>query len=269
MFVTDDFAFVHIPKTGGTFVRQCLMSLLERGPIDRLAHGIRRSKRLPKYMRVRLPFYPYRYWEVGSQHSFLRHLPPQYRRLVKLSCKRSPLSLYRSHYTFGWWASNPSKMFIDEASRNATLNDNLTFEDFVKYFDEYGNWSNHQLNKHRVGNLSAEFIFAFTEEHQRADVFNAYPNVDEMVAVFRDVTTNVKFLSCEWLSTELADFLRERGLPADDCNWVAEQRPINMSKTRRVVTIEAATESYIREREQFLFRLFPEYDRAPCLNGES
>lgn len=80
MIVTDDFVFVHMSKTGGRFVAMALRRALTPKRVDGLLHRLaagpkplRRGRR--PGIRLPLPFYPYKYREVGGQHSYVRHIP--------------------------------------------------------------------------------------------------------------------------------------------------------------------------------------------------
>jgi len=107
MIVTKKFIFIHVPKTGGTFVREKLKLI---------------SRRYPDFFVEEL---------IELKHSGVSKIPPQYSNLPILSCIRDPKSHLISRFNFQWWVRNADKRFNVELSKAKYPNfPNLDIEDF-------------------------------------------------------------------------------------------------------------------------------------------
>jgi hypothetical protein len=102
MLINSKFVFVHMPKTGGTFVTT-VMWTLHPPPITTWQRWLRtRARRL-----LGLPgahARSYGLLEVREpQHGTCHEIPAEAAHLPIVSCVRNPFDWYVSHYEFGWW----------------------------------------------------------------------------------------------------------------------------------------------------------------------
>lgn len=122
MILTDDFVFIHQPKTGGTFVTESLSRLYE--PVTKrgmVKHWLGRGRRVgKKQMRIIL------------KHGTCREIPVGYRRKPILATIRNPYDRFVSQYEFAWWRTHPEELGDVKILRQRYPHyPGLTFEDFI------------------------------------------------------------------------------------------------------------------------------------------
>ncbi len=78
MLICDRFVYIHMPKTGGTFVRHALTKLLAKCDIA---------------------FFD----DQDNKHAGVERIPDRYRHLPVLATIRNPFDHLVSLYEFGWW----------------------------------------------------------------------------------------------------------------------------------------------------------------------
>jgi hypothetical protein len=98
MIFTDKFVYVHMPKTGGTFVTNTLFRLY-RGTwegVELLDQEDWLSYDHPRYGNIT-------FWMSGKKHAPCRGIPEAHRSKPVLSTVRNPYDWFVSKYEFGWW----------------------------------------------------------------------------------------------------------------------------------------------------------------------
>lgn len=208
MLIADDFIFIHLPKTGGTFVTHTLRSLLLPSRVSQKIHSARRA------WGLKLPGYPYRYVEQ-PKHSMRRHIRPEHADRTVLTCVRNPLDLYVSHFKFGWWRENRDRWFSDTAAVEAGFGpiDDLDFNGFVRATQQFSSWrvrkQESDPDQNVPGRMSLEWIHYFCKSPDT--IFAAYPDMDAVADQVRKQLTGVRVLRMENLNDDLADFLSDHG----------------------------------------------------------
>lgn len=233
-------------------MRTALRKALTSNRFDLALHRLAFAKNWNSHLRFRLPGYPYKYQEFGSQHGFWKGVPDNLRKLKLVSPIRDPVDWAFSHYKFG--VTSKSLVESKHVSQDAVSD----FDDFLEAWDKSGNYTNHAQNEGRVGNLSAEFICCFLDIEDRPKVFEQYPNIDLMCEVMRSLMPDVHFLRNERLNDELAAFLQKMGYPSLIYDAVKSQERVNVSR-RTAGEITNCAREFIGKREAFLYRMFPEY----------
>jgi hypothetical protein len=108
MVITDDFVYLHMPKTGGTFVEAALNRLYSppRGLRGRVGLARRRAVYIDTSRKRDRR-------KIGGrdQHQTLRELPAEYRDRPVAFTVRNPFDHWVSYYEFGWWRTNPGDTF--------------------------------------------------------------------------------------------------------------------------------------------------------------
>ena len=97
MIITDRFTFVHVPKTGGTFVSSVLFRLYHVR-WTWVTHLISSMKRNLVYKRDYGTFI-----YNNNKHGTCAEIPPEHLHKPVLMVIRNPYDLYVSQYEFGWW----------------------------------------------------------------------------------------------------------------------------------------------------------------------
>ena len=254
MILTDRFVFIHLPKTGGTFVTSVLERLLKPPPAR---SWFERSLR-------RLRGRPYR---DRMKHGTCNDVPDSHRGLPLVACIRSPYERYASGYDFGWWRDRPPRWADMEAVRRE-------FPRFPEVsFGEYVEIACRHFPRLRGAALPPEerpgfFTEVFVRTFFR-DPAAAWQRIDDAYLAAKGWTADmhpVRFLRTESLNRDLHAFLLEQGFPPDRVAFVLEEAPILPGGAARPRT-RPWREYYtpelmarVRRRDRLLFAMFPEYD---------
>ena len=268
MLIADEFTFVHLPKTGGTFVTRLLKETLVPSAVLRGLHEVRRKYGLA------IPGVRYRYREL-DKHLFVRRMPADARDRPLVTSVRNPLDLYVSQFKFGWWRENPDKWFAAPAAAIADHGpvDDWTFETFVRGTLDHSHWATkYPVSPDAPGRFAAEWAHFFCP--RPAEVFSS-GDVGEQLAALTAQMPPVRYLHQETLNDDLADFLVDLGVDADRVAEVRSHAPILPGARRRPhgegwpKHYTPELESLVRDREKLLFALLPEYaDEAQELTAE-
>ncbi len=263
MMAFDLFVFVHLAKTGGTFVEHVLKSLHCPSKLGQKIHSMRRR------VGIKIPLYPYKYQEY-RKHSLCKAISPEHQHKVIMACIRNPYDLYISHYKFGWWRQHPEQYFVQDTEmyrRCLDAPDQVTFGDWVQGINQDGNWVHTRratLPGVEVGFAASEFASYFSRD---PNLVLGQPTEPEMAAAFERTKYNVTFLRMESLNESLYRFLVEVGYPGPQVGFIRTMGKIYPGKQTRsssdsvqhVYTPEL--KALIRQKERLLFAIFPEYDR--------
>lgn len=262
MMVFDNFVFVHLPKTGGTFVEQVLKTLHCPSWIGQKIHGMQRR------LGITIPFYPYKYRE-HRKHAECRFIPQKDQGKVIVSCVRNPYDLYISHYKFGWWKKHPQEFYASgsEIYKRSILEPaKVTFADWVHGMCDHGIWVMDRRTSCPgvdVGFAASEFAAYFCKE---SDLVLSQPTEAQMATEFERSKYNVQFLRMETLNEQLYQFLRERGYPEERVAFIRTKDKIFPGRQTRSASDSAdkfftpELKALVRQKERLLFALFPEYD---------
>jgi hypothetical protein len=259
MFVAPEFVFVHLSKTGGTFAEETLREVLCPSAIGRKVH------RLKTRHSIRIPFWKYRYDEIGDQHALCNDIPPDQRDKTILSCIRNPFGLYVSEYTFGWWKKFPPLWFHDAAAVESAYPSwrDFNFEEFLSVSNAQAAWTHKGITKYPaskgLGWYTHKFIYYYCRDHDY--VFEAAANPDLLAKRVRESMHSVHFIHTDRLNHELFEFLVSKDYPREAIEFIPGKDKINTSRSnhnhRAWYTDRLRRE--IEERDALLFRLFPEF----------
>ncbi|ACY18992.1 sulfotransferase family 2 domain-containing protein [Haliangium ochraceum] len=244
MIITDDFVFVHLPKTGGTFVTTVLKRLYGARATDIHKHG-------------------------GCDE-----IPPSHRDKPIVTCTRNPLDRYVSQYRFAWWRSYPELYCgLDAMQERFPRFPNLTFAEFVElanecfagyYRGEPSGYDNESLvGEDRLGWHTEQFIRFFCRDPK--DVFASLDTRALAEQSWREAMYPVTFLRAERLNQELYDYLLERGRTPEELAFVLETGKVYPAKGGRAVDdywegyYTPALARRVCRLERLLFDAFPDY----------
>ncbi len=262
MLFTDRFVYVHEPKTGGTFVTSVLFRLYGLR-WTRWAHA---RNALFGEVRRRHP----RYGALvhnSNKHGGCNEIPTPQRGKRILATVRNPFDLYVSQYEFGWWRRPEFMRFYEALPR--FRDDYPSFPDIS--FADYVELSNAALRPLSTdgdegpGLVTQQFIkFYFRDpraayERLRA---GAYARPEDAAGDMHDL----RFVRTDQLNRGLYDFLvAEYYDPADVSFVLGEGKILPRGRGRGEAQkwqqyYSPELRAWVREREDFLFRLFPEFD---------
>lgn len=250
MIVTDRLVFVHMPKTGGTFVRKVLEELygVAPAPRGRLARLLRRLR-----PRRRPPFHQLR------KHGACREIPPEAAHLPILGCVRNPLDRYVSQYTFGWWRTHPEE--FPGIAEHPSFPE-LTFTEFVELAMERFARHDHPRVDPSLGWHTVQLVEWYGLDPKRLLGSSAALTAERL----RDGLFPVTFLHTDRLNHDLLEALLELGFPADRLAFIRELPRIYPREGGRPPTegweayYTPALRRLVRHRERLLFELFPELE---------
>lgn len=273
MIITPEFVFVHIQKTGGTFVADVLRDMLCPNQRLRILYKLR-----SKY-GISLPFFNYRYREFLSkdqgQHAWCNEIPKEDRRKRIVSIIRNPYEYYVSAYTFGWWKTdlkgcleNESFNYFEDKDAAKQKYPNLLDADFPKFMAaswEFSRWTRNTVGRHPnakdLGMCTLRYIYFFCKDHSY--VFEAAHDPELLLKRVKEKHYDVHFLRQERLNQDLHAFLLSVGYHSSDIAFILEKGAVNVSRKRRDFWefYDESLKKKVRKADTLLFQLFPEYDQ--------
>jgi hypothetical protein len=254
MILTPRFVYIHLPKTGGTFVTSVLERIFKpprpRTFLGRLVRRVRGKR-----------------WIDTNKHGYCCEIPESHRGLPVAACVRNPFDRYVSQYEFGWWKEN-RQPWIDWESikRDYPSFPALSFAEFL----EVASARFHRLRGSPcppgdpMGFHSEQFVRYFFR-----DPAGTWPRVDDAYVAARAWEGDlhpVRFLRTEHLNADLHAFLLGLGLPPERIAFVLEEGRILPAGPRRAegrhwsAYYTPELRALVRRRERLLLSIFPEYD---------
>jgi hypothetical protein len=251
MLLTDDFVYIHQPKTGGTFVTRTL---------ERLYQGrARRGGFIDTH-----------------KHGTCSDVPEEYRGKPILTTVRNPYDRYVSQYRFAWWKRYPD-MYCGEDEMRAMFPHypELSFGEFLHLANtrfvgvhqrrDTGFHNQRFPEERRLGWHTEQFVRFYCRNPR--EVFRALD--EDMIAsgAYREHMVPVCFTFSERLNQGLHDFLLGIGFDPRDIEFIlgadkifpAEGGRASGDRWQDYYTPELA--GLVRTRERLLFHMFPEYDQ--------
>jgi hypothetical protein len=250
MILTNDFVYIHQPKTGGTFVTKVLERLY--GPQGKRGALLNTHK-----------------------HGACSEVPEAWRDKPLLTTLRNPYDRYVSQYRFAWWKRYPD-MYCGEEEMRAMFPHypELSFGDFLRLANtKFVNRYQRQETGFRNGNFPEERRLGWHTEQfvrfycrQPREVFSAIDEAYIAGGRCRQDMFPVRFTFSESLNGALHAFLREVGHAPEDIAFILDAAKIYPDEGGRepgdtwqsYYTPEL--KHFVRTRERLLFELFPQYD---------
>lgn len=258
MNITRNFVFVHIPKTGGTFVAQVLRDLYTPA-------WIRPVFWRKVYFRLTNTFLAQTGWPALhvelEKHTPCHAIPPRYAHLPIVSCMRNPFDWYVSNYRFQYWKRDPNHY---PGLKNDPRWPDLPFDDFMYLSNHIWTWTLNpglSVNPH-LGRLTTIFIQFFCRD---PECVLTEPGTPEQV--FEKVKNHlypVKFLETSRLNGDLMALLLDYGYSESQIAFIRTLPPISPPGARKPEDwwerfYSPALMNEVRARDAILFRLFPQY----------
>lgn len=280
MIITDRFVFVHLPKTGGTFVEGVLESIHRargdrvvecrwrkpsrlRGLVGQVGRKLGLGRTRPgtfiKLLHPRDGVY--------SHHGPVSRIPPEHAGKPVLSVLRNPYDWYVSQYEFKWWIKHPPAP--GQAARLKAVfpsYPDLTFGEFIRFSDQL------HVKKRAsffpladpLGRQTIEFVsFFFTDPARAAGLDEACL---EDRRYLRDLCPRLKPIFQEDLNRQLHEFLLGLDYRPEEVAFILDHAPVRPAGSTR--TASQKWEQYytpglkaeVRRRERLLFALYPQWD---------
>lgn len=262
MIITDQFVFLHLPKTGGTFVNEAILT----------AHGIDvvKARRWNSSYRWRarltgsLIDSP-RYGPLahsGTKHDFRKDVPEKHRGKTVLATIRNPFDRLVSAYEFRWWTREDKV-----ASFRARFDLDGEFPTFPDLdIHDYLRLQQRSLAYSTLGPATCMLVETLAADPPA--VLQALDDPSSQETPLRDCLSNVRFLHTESLNADLYGFLRQTGYREEDVEFLREKDrvvPEGPGAARKSRDWRSYYNPQLFERvrrlERHLLKLFPEYDQ--------
>lgn len=246
MIITPDFVFVHMPKTGGTFVSKLLQEI-----------------------------YGHEAKTVAHKHATCDEIPDWARQLPVVSIMRSPWQRYISQYHYAWWKTHPEAYCDPQRLHDAYSSyPDLSFAEFVEAANRFfvnshrhqdSGFVNQRLSQEEaMGWHTEQFIRFFCRQPQQA--FAAVDTQQLRSGYVTEFEYAVHFLFTETLNDDLCRLLEACGHPSALIAKVRHHEAILPDEAFEKRPERAIDEYYdealsrlLMRREQFLFQRFPQY----------
>jgi hypothetical protein len=246
MLICDRFVYIHMPKTGGTFVRHALTRLLAKCGIAFVD-------------------------DRDNKHAGVECIPDSYRHLPVLATIRSPFDHLVSLYEFGWWKNHAEDTFDENAiCQQFSYYPDISFEDYVRSTYDWSLLSRSYVNeevrvkfqKAAIGPMTLDYIRYFANSPTRLLSGIASLSTSELEESF----TGTTFLTTERLNDDLCDALASLGFDRHELDIVRALGKIVPAGSRRdsaggwVHYYSPELKQLVRDRERMLFRVFPDFN---------
>ena len=251
MIITDHFVFLHLPKTGGTFVSESLHRAFKtrRTWLNSLTSLFRFGHR---FQTIHGSFVHAHQW-----HGTRQEIPQDVRTLPILTCLRHPLARYVSIYEFGWWKRPEFRKGFQQGTSNfgQRYSDfpNLNFRDFLNLLHE----TRMPKGWREFSNPNSPGLHTWQSIRQltlNPNAWSQQPHCDpnELQQELRDI----HFLRTSSLNRDLYHYLLSCKLPEEDLNFILTKKRVLPHGKGQPLT--ASWESYYDED---LRRLMESKDR--------
>lgn len=258
MVITDRFVYLHIPKSGGTFVEEALSRLLTNGP--------------SLYIDTANPPHRGNYGNP-DQHERHCHVPLQYRNRPLLASVRNPYDHHVSLYEFGWWKSHPGDTF--DPRRIVQAYPHFPELSFTEYLEAANDWDLSEpsyapasgfgpLKAAGIGPLTFDFI-----RYLAPDPDAVYDALGQSGALLdASWLPPASFLPTHRLNHALYEFLLGQGYEPARLEFILGMAKVFPGGSKRSAAMawpsyyDERSKALVRHRERFLFELFPEFDDA-------
>ena len=258
MVITDKFVYIHMAKTGGTFVEWVLAKLLAKTSRVYIDTATEEGKRqLPQL------FY----------HSGMRRLPDTHRRKKILFTVRNPYDYYVSRYEY---AAEYFPYGIFYKKRIKKLYPHYPNLSFHEYLEAINNWEL-RLTRPRpdgqthprlcaasnIGSMTWIFIqLLFNEPRRIIKHLDDYTRA----GICPEGLPDIHFIRMDNLNQDLYEFMLTMGYTARKLDFILELGKIYPPQGGR--DERRRWENYytpelkrrVREKDRFIFNMFPAYD---------
>lgn len=272
MLLTDQFVYLHVPKTGGTFVTSVLERLYEgRSSLTKRTISRTRGTRLGArgYKRL-VEKGAFGYLNV-SKHGNCRAIPESHRDKPVIACIRNPFDRQVSQFEFRWWERHPHMLGdLAEIRRLMPHFPDLSFDDYMTLVRKKNapDMENPELpGQVSVGVQTRQFVDMFFPEPEK--VLRQLDDQYIERSGWEQDMIDVRFIHTENLNRELHDTLVDFGFDPEELGFLLESGKVlprgNVRKPEQNWERYYSPEQ--RERfqrsERLLFAMFPEYADEP------
>lgn len=269
MIITDDFVYIHQPKTGGTFVTRMLQTLygVERRPWRRVWNRLLPKKLVSSewFKGIRLPWQP-RFIDV-KKHGAVCEIPTPYRDLPIIGTVRNPYDRFVSQYEFQK-AKDMSKESWPGAGRlreKFLENESWPFEEYVRWRSQNAPprlASQEDARGDLIGLQTKQFVTTYAIDPP--SVFRILQKTG-VEAVSRSHFAPKRFIKTDNLNIDLYDTLRDFAFPKNRLEFILKSKKVRPPRSTRTAGqtwkryYGEELLDYVKRTEKLLFELFPSF----------
>jgi hypothetical protein len=249
MIITDSFVFLHLPKTGGTFVSKMLLELGQR------VEGFEAFEAFEA---------------VVSKHAGAARIPAEHKDKPRLICVRNVFEHYVSRYFFKWW-KDPARVdkiyLMDLVRKDYPHFPDLSFAEYLRFANTWGYRRKiarpkrlAEFDRLAVGFNSFELCrIALPRPGHFLVTADSCPDED-----VRRTFERVHFLRTEDLNRSLYEYLLGLGHKSAQLQFILESGIVLPKFGGRAETdtwrsyYDQESIDYVTQRDRLYFRLFPE-----------
>jgi len=262
MLLTEKFVFIHLPKTGGTFVREMVGRLYGKGEVRDHIDLQRNPPDLKTSFFIMAQF----------SHASRKVIPDAFADLPVFGCVRNPLDRYLSQYRYGSWKVADNHLY--PGIREHPGFPEITFSEYVELANKKL-WLFEEpkfLLEQSIGWQTACFIKWFCRKELLDLLASGATLTVEMLRTF---SYPVRFLHTRRLNEDLYNALYDVGYDSKDIDFIRNAPKVLPDQSKRSGEndifqsassgseyFQPEVEKVIREKERLLFELFPEWDNA-------
>ena len=207
MVVTDNFVYIHSPKSGGTFVTEMLLEAAARNS------GFNACDL------------------TDLKHAGVRRIPEKFRHLPVVTNRRNVFSHYMSRYYYRWWTVDKRTrkiLDIDRVMADYPSFPELSFSEYLRFVNHWPYRLNIKpklrtlLEEREIGYNTWEFV-RLTQRKPTATLrtFDKIPTEQ-----LRDQYASMRFLKTESLNEDLVELLVESGIARQETTFILDHRKI-------------------------------------------
>lgn len=274
MICTDDFVYIHEPKTGGTFTSAVLHRIYAPSWHQRILSKTQKLIGQPIQYRTKYGLFV-DYWKQ-RKHATCSQIPKPHHNKVILASIRNPFDLYVSEYHFGWWKKRAYWRHYRELPGFNTKYrhfPNLSFEEYVHFFNpnkcEQKGSAQATVG---VGPFTKRFVRYYCDSSQK--IIQRLDHASQSDAELRSLLSEIKkslfkvhFIFTDQLNQNLHQFLLSQRYEPEDIQFVFDLEKIRPKEScERSKSWSQYYTSSLKEfvfgRERILFELFPHFSKT-------
>ncbi len=222
MIVTEKFIFIHLPKTGGTFVESCLEELYKKKQKTIFGFSRKQSKDI-KYERVVSQEFMFEGNVIYGQHQGVEQIDRPIDVPI-VSVLRDPFEWYASLHNFAWWKRNPDSTAHKFGGQDIKSYPNLSFGECVDFYKLCAEHTSGFKTEYAIGYYTWYFISLYFK-----NPIHVLKNINEDYiisgAYLKDMY-DVEFINQGDLNMELFNLLERFGYERKEIDFIVKKNRV-------------------------------------------
>lgn len=251
MILTNDFVLINYPKTGSTYMRECIKRMYSESTfMNRLFHKdqVFEELHLPKIYGIKPNAYK-------DQHGVVSQIPEKYKSEPVITVIRNPLKRVVSSYHFEWWKRHPmydlSK--IEEIYPQYPEVDLLTFAKMLNHPELTPDNLLRRFTNQLGYNTRLFLVFYSNDPEASAEKL-----LSTNCSILDVIIPNIHFLKQEQLEEDLTAYIANH--TNKDASLIADVAKQNTGDYKPQNEYSAEFKNYMIQMERPLFEAFyPEF----------